>query len=399
MKLLKRCYLILSIVCICSVISDLNLHFFWEGILWGAVPLSIILFYFIELILKEIMSMIIEPFLDICSNRLPNDDAQALIKYLVKEPDSLQSIDKFFDRTYSFIEKNFTAEQLKLINEDFISGLDSSNADMFKTSNSSIVLRVGQALRLDYGSIIKRFVRAVPSIEDSNKTRWIPLFDVLLFFPPFLLLCAMVLFPSIMDYKTLSISITYVCAVDFIQTRKGRTGIFKMLLYWVSHFCCTIALPALVTSYNLLSAENFVFFHLNFIILIVVGIQLINRLWTQTSIEKNKGAFVADRKLVDIINTKWLMMLRTPSLWCLFFLSVFGTIMMYTFIFENHLNCGNTLYCLLFSISTYFGGGQEIVESIEGLYIASETIFSFLLNTLYLANIVRLILEPKLSKE
>lgn len=403
MKWIRKCYKILSIICIVAFILnlDLNLNLQWKWLICFVITLSAVFFYLVDMGIKEAISITIDSTIDICSSQLPHEQTQQLMRFFIHECSSWQSISGFIDKTVSYIEKNNSIAHQKIISDALMAALSNwgTNCKTYKANCSKIVLRVSQALNMESESIIRRYIRASLSLDNSDKPSLLLIFDYILFIPPISLLYANLIFSSFLDYKDLFILLVYVCAGGFILIRKKRYNLFMMLAYWIIHFLCTVALPALQATDDFLNDENFIFFHLNFIVLLILGIQLINRLWTQTAIEKNKGAFISDRKLLEVIDSKWQIMCRTPLLWCSFFMTVLGTIIMYSFIFINHLNCGSPRYCLLLSISIYFSGSFKIVESIDGFYFTSEIIFSFLLNTLYIANIVRLILEPKLGKE
>lgn len=72
-------------------------------------------------------------------------------------------------------------------------------------------------------------------------------------------------------------------------------------------------------------------------------------------------------------------------------------IVIFALIYYQYFELGDLYYCFLFSISLFFGECNKEFNTLEGLYFSLEIIFSFFTNTLFLANIVRLIFEPKIK--
>ena len=115
--------------------------------------------------------------------------------------------------------------------------------------------------------------------------------------------------------------------------------------------------------------------------------------------EKNQDVSIENNKWLEVFMVKVIRLIRIPSLWIAFSFAIVGTIIMYTFVYSECLYLGSYKHCLYLSIATYFCGPESFGESIYCNYYLSETVIAFFLNTLYLANIVQLILEPKIKKE
>ena len=168
---------------------------------------------------------------------------------------------------------------------------------------------------------------------------------------------------------------------------------------WCLHWIITMAFPQYITGAVFGEEKTFVLFHLNYLIMSIMGIRLINRLWTETEMEKNQDVSIENNKWLEVFMVKVIRLIRIPSLWIAFSFAIVGTIIMYTFVYSECLYLGSYKHCLYLSIATYFCGPESFGESIYCNYYLSETVIAFFLNTLYLANIVQLILEPKIKKE
>lgn len=73
--------------------------------------------------------------------------------------------------------------------------------------------------------------------------------------------------------------------------------------------------------------------------------------------------------------------------------------MFFSIVYKNQFSLGNWRYCFLFSISLFFGECNTEFNSIKGLFFSMEIIASFLTNTLFISNLVRLMFDPQIKKK
>ena len=104
--------------------------------------------------------------------------------------------------------------------------------------------------------------------------------------------------------------------------------------------------------------------------------------------------------LSGIFITKILSIFRYIWIWLTFFTIIASIIFFYAFIYNTKFHIYPFENSIFLSIDIYFNGNSPtLVGRYSYVYFYMENIVSFLINTLYLANIVRLIFEPKLVKK
>ena len=137
------------------------------------------------------------------------------------------------------------------------------------------------------------------------------------------------------------------------------------------------------------------------LMILLTGIWITNTVWTSTAIEiDNKGKYIANSKLDVLLLTKVLSILRYIWIWLTFFAIIVSIIFFYAFIYSTKFHIYSLENSIFLSIDIYFNGNiPTLVGQYSYVYFYMENIVSFLINTLYLANIVRLIFEPKLVKK
>ena len=125
-----------------------------------------------------------------------------------------------------------------------------------------------------------------------------------------------------------------------------------------------------------------------------------HKIWTKTDYEKRKvNTFIAHDKILFIFEIKIMPKIRYVILWMICVFTIFCTIMMYAVMYHK-LFYNTLLYCTFLSVSTYLGAGYFSLgsiglDSVESIYLLSETTISFLLNTFYIAYIVNLMYSQK----
>ena len=176
-----------------------------------------------------------------------------------------------------------------------------------------------------------------------------------------------------------------------------RFSLHLLSACWFVDLVEIAALPIKIPRYEFYELSYLIAFLFYIMVLILTGIWITNVIWTTTKIEKqSSNSPISYKEAMEVVEVRTMPRFRVIWLWVTFFGSIIFIILMFAVIYRKHFRLGSTLYCVLLSISIYFGGGNSDFNSFEGLYFSGEVVVSFLVNTLYLAHIVRLILEPKL---
>ena len=225
-------------------------------------------------------------------------------------------------------------------------------------------------------------------------------FFILISYLPFIL-CAIIFIntKNIVSFCLVAVMLIFMCLLYNYTGKKLKLSLNLIGLCWFTTLFAVTASPIMIPSELFLSLLWFLIFLFAQLTLILTGLWITNQFWEKTSIESlNRGSFISHNKLINIIELKIFKKARYIWLWITFFFIISFVVYTYAIIYENQLYLGDPLYSFLLSVSLYFGGGNTIYNSIEGLYFSAEIVISFLVNTLYIANVVRLIFEPHLTK-
>lgn len=181
-----------------------------------------------------------------------------------------------------------------------------------------------------------------------------------------------------------------------------RFSIYLLTASWISQLVAFVPFPAFLSYCEFHSVPGvltLIFYQLT---LVITGLYLTNCIWTKTSFEKTKDDTpVKEREFISAIEARCAGKFRYIWLWITFFLIICCTVLMYAILYASQLHLGEGIQCFLASVSIYLGGGENelISTSIrDQWYISMELLSAFLINNLYLANIIRLILEPRLAE-
>lgn len=72
-----------------------------------------------------------------------------------------------------------------------------------------------------------------------------------------------------------------------------------------------LVLPTRLSHEQLQTSLYFVLYVFYLLVLIISGLQITNNAWTATTIErKNKGSFIANLKLINVLETKSIIKIR-----------------------------------------------------------------------------------------
>ncbi len=406
MSRIKKIFVAIASFCFVFMVMVFVDHPVWSPVAFVCLISLIVIVQLIDETLKllnyEYFVVFYRVFLNNISDKLPNEILCNMLAYLAEETNAYCSIECFIRRIYVFLE-GLEDEQRCIINDSltFARQFMESEADVYKAATAEKPMYVQNVLKKSFGTIYRRKIGLL--VMNPSKT----VLDVLtpsvasLLYSPaviFYMLVATSLanegLQGIANYFYLLLVLLYIYCIDYLLCKRGEFNLFSLLM-WIAHWSCTMSFPYFTSTQNILGI-NLVWFHLNYILLSIMGISVINRLWTQTVVEDNASGLMDENKWLSVLKTKTIRFIRRPFLWISFFLAITGTIYMFALIYHFRLQLGGPLQCLLFSISTYFSGPEVISESNESIFYISETVLAFFQNTLCLANIVQLILEPKL---
>ena len=185
--------------------------------------------------------------------------------------------------------------------------------------------------------------------------------------------------------------------IFYVYGYKMRFSLHFLSVCWFVNLAEIAVLPIKIPHHEFYDFSYLIAFLFYITVLILTGIWITNVIWTTTKIEKQSNdSPISYKDAMEVVEARTMPRFRVIWLWATFFGTIFFIILMFAVIYRKQFQLGSNLYCLLLSISIYFGGGNSVFDSLEGLYFSGEVIVSFLVNTLYLAHIVSLILEPKL---
>lgn len=408
MKRLKQGYIVMATICVCLVVVHFIKESYWKGIACASIVSILWFFYLFDYVAKmvddEFASWYISTLLDKLEKEITKEEIYDILRYTHKFPGVFLSIDYFLERLVVYLEEEVPDEKLEYVVNAVLAAQASIDYNMFTSLPLGFlarksVYRARDALAMRFGSIVKH-------LYDVEETQLVK--RLLLPYLPYALpgIYYIISLTSIVnenlacfvDYSYLFIILTYTITLDYFLRKKDRTTEYTFCV-WCLHWVITGVYPALLPVWVFEKNSTFLFFHLNYLILSITGIRLINRMWHKTTLENNLGVYIGKNDWIKVFAVKIINVIRVPALWIAFFLAITETILMYTFVYSECLVLGEPLECLFLSISTYFCGPVSINNSLSGVYFLSETVIAFFLNTLYLANIVQLILEPKLRND
>jgi hypothetical protein len=336
--------------------------------------------------------------LDTLGEKLPHDEFKKLILSLILkiQAETLGDGLQIANAIYQCANDNFSESSKEMI-------LDEIGNAIERLDNSVISkpIQIAKALNMKIHQLL--LLRALGDFESDTHSICITILEWVLTELHFVFPCITVIiffyFKTFFSFCCIPIVLVATCLANGYIVKRIR---FSQILIGVSWFVdfYAIAVSPLTMSYDFfMSTSGFFALLFSQFTLILTGLWITNKLWKSTSIEsKNKGRFISSKTFIEIVEVNILKKFRYIWLWITFIFVIFFLILMYMLIYKYQLDIGDSQYCFLLSLSLYFGGGNTVYDSIDGFYFSSEIIISFFVNTLYIANIVRLILEPKLAK-
>lgn len=330
-------------------------------------------------------------FFEIVLKDLPKNDFDSLVVNGLLFKGYRRSYKSAYDimvRIVAHGEKNFSKEGQEILKRTVPIYVEMS--EHWKCQKP---LSIKNALQMGGSQILKRYIifGSEHKIREENKQNRVYNLLTLIFCVPSI---CFIVWPgkSLLVISNISlifeIFISKLFAKKSIPFSKGSS-----LLTWFLTFLTTVSSPLFLSKRNFLAPAHSIWFYFPLISIVlhtVIGMWLTHQIILPTKVEKgNIGRYVADHKLLDIIDSKIMPVIRTLWIWMSFFIVIFGTIFMYSVIFYKQLSLGSYFKCLFLSTSTYFRDGNFVLETIEGKYFLTEAVASFFINTLYIAYIIQ----------
>lgn len=307
------------------------------------------------------------------------------------------------DNYYNYTFEHFSdPKQTLLINtfidaiNDFSHYLDDGdrNAKLPKYSAAQII-------KIPILDFIQEYIKSFDLCTDSStikKSLKKDLYSICSYIPIFLLILSFYFFKSHIYTLQFIICILF-WLIYFFITKKYENIHGALFSYWTCNMIVTIIAPFHISTYMLFVKNEIYYFIINLVCNIINGTWITNKLWKSTKTEKQQNLIISPNSISSLANIKLLAILRPLWLWLSLIIIIFATVFIYSLIYWKHLHIGSFTYCLLLSLSIFFAGGFEIREDIVGLVSASEAFIAFLTNTLFIANIVRLIVDPSINND
>lgn len=397
MKKFQLMYTSILIILSFLFVFKLNINEFAKiGICFFIVILPII-FKLISLVYSYFIDSRMDTILKAMIDNLPTSELKIVLFEVIKSYDhTLNGLSKTISNISEIANENFSDENTHKIGLAF--KYANENMDKEKKFNS---LKIYRALKTSNDDLFYRYTSG--SIPETNGKRVI--IKCLVSVVYWLLSSLWVIhaiFPNFAHFILIPVSLILNCILFKPVSRIINASYIHSALVWI--LIIVVSLRA-VNSIRLIDFYQhgdyytlvFIFILLSFIF---SGIWITNKLWTCTSIEeKNKGSFISNRKLLLVIHTKFISKTRWMWLWVTFFIIIAYIIFFFSIVYKNHFSLGNWYYCFLFSISLFFGECNTDFSSIKGFYFSLEIIASFLTNTLFISNAVRLMFNPQIQKK
>lgn len=197
----------------------------------------------------------------------------------------------------------------------------------------------------------------------------------------------------------------FICYIHSKLDHKLWWARFFICFDWVILLICMIFFPRFVNEESFFTIYTFGIIIFSQIVLVIMGLYITNNIWTYAKYELEISKSAIDGKSLNkIISIKFISYLRFFWVWFNFLFIIAGIVAFYTFIYYDQFIMGSFEMCLFGSIDIFFNGNIPSDMYFRNnnittfIYFYSESVASYIVNILYLANIVRLILEPKVSK-
>lgn len=397
MKIIKKMYWITICVLGSFFCLELDVSLMIKCILVVIILISPIVYSFFSMLMESYFTKWITIVIITLSNKLSyNDFSKIFIKFIPNfRGKTFGDIIKTSDEIVQYVDKNFPKSTKEKVEKAV-----SYTTEHLDVPFSMTPLRVNSALQMKISQLILRYFERMDITHKEDMCNYVrSCFANLLCAIPYICVLIFMNTRSVVVFCFIPVTLILVCVFYKYSEKRFKLSLTLVAFFWIVSLLSVTVSPITISVELFLTPLCFVTFLFSQLTLTLTGLWITNRLWRKASIKTlNKGLFVSNRKLIDIVEVKIIKNVRYVWLWITFFLVIFCTVLMYAFIYNDQLNLGDSVYSLLLSISLYFGGGNSNYDSLEGLYFSSEIVISFFVNTLYLANIVRIIFEPRETK-
>lgn len=339
-------------------------------------------------------------FFEIVTKDLPQNDFESLVvngQLLKGYRHTIRSAIRIMERIVEYGENNFSKEGKDILIRTVPIYIEKS-----EHLGGIKPLSIKNALQMNIFQLFMRYILfgADHKVRKERKqSRVYNVFTYILVIPSicfFIRPCRLLLVLSMVSL-IFEIVIHRLFSKKFIPFSTGST-----LATWLTTFLVIVAAPLFLPRREFLAPVQSIWFYfplLSIVMHTIVGMWLTHNALQPTEIEKlNSGRYIANHKLLDIIDYKIMPMIRTTWIWVSFFLAIGGTILMYSIIYFYQLSLGDLFYCIFCSASIYFRDGNFNVDTIEGKYFLTEAVASFFINTLYIAYIIQFMFTSRKRK-
>lgn len=339
-------------------------------------------------------------FFEIVIKNLPQDDFDNLVvngRLLKGYRHTFKSASRIIIGIVEYGEKHFSEEGRDVLNRTVPIYIDKR-----EYWGRQKPLSIKNALQMNLIELLRRYYLFGTDHKIREESRYSRVYDIL---------ALVLLIPSIWFFiqprrflivlSTISLFLEPIIR-KLILKKVTPFSILTMRTIWIITFLVIVSMPLFLSRQEFLAPIQSIWFYfplLSIVIHTVVGIWITHDAVLPTRIEKkNSGSYIANHKLLDIIEHKITPVLRTAWIWGSFFIAILGTILMYSVIYYKQLSLGSFFYCTFLSASTYFRDGNFSVNTLEGKYFLTEAIASFFINTIYIAYIIQFIFTSHKKK-
>lgn len=346
---------------------------------------------------KEDNDIRLGKFFSIVLKALPDEDLDAIVmrgKFLEMYKHRQKDVWRIIKEIVRYGEENFSDNGKHILNSTVPQFLE----EIDKACKPSHALSIKEAMNMRANEILRHHLMfSLGNRPISRARKWYISFfiEVALFVPSFMFFYCPSNLAVILNICSVVVAIF---AYQLFQRKLVPLSIVHVSVHWMVALIITAFSPHFLFRRAL---KNWFWWPVvSLLFFAMVGLWMAHKIWTKTDYEKRKSnTFIAHDKILFIFEIKIMPKIRYVILWMICVFTIFCTIMMYAVMYHK-LFYNTLLYCTFLSVSTYLGAGYFSldsigVDSVESIYLLSETAISFLLNTFYIAYIVNLMHAQK----
>ncbi len=344
---------------------------------------------------KENADLKLGKFFSIVLKALPDEDLNSIIingKFLKMYKHRQKDVWRIIEEIVEFGEKNFSDAGKEILTKTVALFMKEINLP-FKPPHA---LSIKAAMDMRTYEMFRHYM--LFSFENKSLKKmniWVSVLDSILFLPSIMFLYSPSKFFLMLNICSVIASIYF---YQLFHRRNTPFSIAYVALHWIMVLLITAISPYFLFRRAL---KNWFWWPIaSMFFLAIVGLWIASKMIEKTDYEKrNRNTFISHGKIQFIFELKFLSKIRYIILWMMCIFTIFCTVLMYASIYKKLFH-NTLLYCLFLSASTYLGTGYFSLDSIkldsvESIYLLSEAIAAFLLNTFYLAYIANLMFSQK----